>query len=88
MKTFTCPKCGGTLQYDERKDILSCPYCGAAVEKESGVVERIIRYKERKEKRQLEEKKRQEQRAQEGANKLLIMLIILIAIAVLMNYLK
>ena len=77
MKTFTCPKCGGTLQHDEYKDILSCPYCGAAVEKESGTIDKILRYRERKALMKLEEKKRQERRAQEGANELLIITIVL-----------
>ena len=88
MKTFTCPKCGGTLQYDERKDILSCPYCGAAIEREGNVVDKVIRYKERKELRKLDETKRQEQRVQEGIDKLRILLIVMIIGAVLMHYLK
>lgn len=87
MKTFTCPKCGGTLQHDELKDILSCPYCGAAVEKESGTVEKILKYKERKALRELEEKKRQEGRAQEGANRLLIMLAVLVIAGIIVHYL-
>ena len=87
MKTFTCPKCGGTLQYGETKDILSCPYCGAAVEKETDAVEKIINYKERKAQRDLDEKKRQEKRANEGAHKLLIMFVILIAAYFVVHYL-
>jgi len=87
MKTFTCPKCGGTLQYDEMNDILSCPYCGAAVEKESNAIESILRYKERKAKRELEETKRQEGRAKEGANKLLIMFVILLVAYFVIHYL-
>lgn len=87
MKTFTCPKCGGTLQHDELKDILSCPYCGAAVEKESDAIDKILRYKERKAQRQLEEKKRQEGRAQEGLKSLRIMLVVLIIATIVIHYL-
>ena len=87
MKTFTCPKCGGTLTYDETKDILSCPYCGAAVEKDSNAIESIIRYKERKAQRELEEKKRQEGRAEEGAHKLLIMLVVVVIAYIIVRYL-
>ena len=86
MKTFTCPKCGATLQYDGLKDILSCPYCGSAVEKESGIIERISRYKERKEARKLEEIKRQEKRTEEGLGKLRIMLGVMILIWIIVHY--
>ena len=87
MKTFTCPKCGGTLQHDELKDILSCPYCGAAVEKESGTVEKILRYKERKAQRELDEKKRQEGRTQEGLKSLRIMMLVIIIAVIIMRIL-
>lgn len=86
MKTFTCPKCGGTLQHDELKDILSCPYCGAAVEKESNTIDKILRYKERKANRELEEKKRQEGRAQEGANTLLLIFGVLVVAYIILHY--
>lgn len=86
MKTFTCPKCGGTLQHDELKDILSCPYCGAAVEKESGAVEKIIRYKERKAQRELDEKKREEEKTDEWLKSLRIVLIGIVILLIVLHF--
>lgn len=87
-KTFTCPKCGGTLAYKGNQDILQCPYCGAAVEREGTIVDKVIRYKERKAENDLTEKKRLEKKQEEGLKSLRIMFIAVVVIFLIMYFMK